>query len=562
MKTLLNNLNLKLVLTIISLVGLKHNCTSQSAAIIQDINNGLPNSSPTLFTSCGGLNCIFFVADNGTTGAELWKYDIATSTPTLVKDINPGATGSGITAITVNFAGTGIIFNASDGVNGNELWKSDGTSAGTAMVLDINVGAGSSNPNNFYPYGGTFICSADNGVNGKEPWLTGGTVGSTALLKDINPGVGPSDPNSFTAVGGVVLFRANDGSTGSELWATGMTTGSTVLLKDINTGTVSSIPLNLTVVSNTLFFSANNGTTGAELWKSDGTTGGTVLVKDINVGAVGSINVSPGAKAFFVDYNNTLYFQATDGSTGYELWKSDGTTGGTTLVKDIQSGSGSSTPASMLSTTTNMFFFANDGINGMELWMSDGSTVGTTLVKDINSGAASSTSTNSTFVRAGSGAIYFAANDGVNGTEFWRTLGSAGSTTLIADINNGAGSSSPANMLAYSNNVYFSATDGATGIEPYKFDPLAAGVNEFKKDDISFSVFPNPCDGLLNFRSDAEKVVVKIYSVLGNLVYINSFGSSSVKNQIIDLSEFSSGIYFIKATSGSKEAIRKIILSN
>jgi len=34
------------------------------------------------------------------------------------------------------------------------------------------------------------------------------------------------------------------------------------------------------------------------------------------------------------DVDGTLYFLATDGSTGYELWKSDGTETGTVLVKD------------------------------------------------------------------------------------------------------------------------------------------------------------------------------------------------------------------------------------
>lgn len=54
----------------------------------------------------------------------------------LVKDINPGAAGSDIRNLTVSNGK--LFFRANDGVNGDELWKSDGTAVGTVMVKDIN----------------------------------------------------------------------------------------------------------------------------------------------------------------------------------------------------------------------------------------------------------------------------------------------------------------------------------------------------------------------------------------------------------------------------------------
>src|SRR4051812_4942665 len=39
---------------------------------------------------------------------------------------------------------------------------------------------------------------------------------------------------------------------------------------------------NLTAVGGSLFFSASDGVHGGELWKSDGTPAGTGMVKDIN----------------------------------------------------------------------------------------------------------------------------------------------------------------------------------------------------------------------------------------------------------------------------------------
>jgi ELWxxDGT repeat protein len=58
-----------------------------------------------------------------------------------------------------------------------------------------------------------------------------------------------------------------------------------VLVKDIYTGANASIPQNLISINGTLFFTATDGVNGKELWKSDGTDAGTVLVKDIRPGS-------------------------------------------------------------------------------------------------------------------------------------------------------------------------------------------------------------------------------------------------------------------------------------
>ncbi len=84
--------------------------------------------------------------------------------------------------------------------------------------------------------------------------------------------------------------------------------------------------------------------------------------------------------------NGTLYFRAGDGSTGFELWKSDGTNSGTVLVKDIFPGGGSADPRYLTNINGTLYFRANEGINGAELWKSDGTSAGTVLVKDIVSG--------------------------------------------------------------------------------------------------------------------------------------------------------------------------------
>ena len=84
---------------------------------------------------------------------------------------------------------------------------------------------------------------------------------------------------------------------------------------------------------------------------------------------------------------STLYFRAYDVTNGYELWKSDGTSSGTVMVKDINSGSSSSFPYDLTAVGNTLYFQANDGTNGEELWKSDGTASGTVMVKDINPGS-------------------------------------------------------------------------------------------------------------------------------------------------------------------------------
>ena len=65
--------------------------------------------------------------------------------------------------------------------------------------------------------------------------------------------------------------------------------------------------------------------------------------------------------------NDTLYFGASDGTLGKELWRSDGTEGGTELVKDINPGASGSSLAELTNVNGMLFFSADDGVNGAEL---------------------------------------------------------------------------------------------------------------------------------------------------------------------------------------------------
>ena len=117
---------------------------------------------------------------------------------------------------------------------------------------------------------------------------------------------------------------------------------------------------------------------------------GTSLVADINSGAG---NSSPSE---LVEFNGSLLFAANDGVRGEELWISDGTGAGTTIVRDIYPGEDNgplqSSPRELVEVDGQVFFQA-ESVDGVELWMTDGTETGTQQVLDIAS-VGSSTPTN------------------------------------------------------------------------------------------------------------------------------------------------------------------------
>lgn len=136
-------------------------------------------------------------------------------------------------------------------------------------------------------------------------------------------------------------------------------------VKDINSGSVGSAPEEITVYNNKLYFVADDGVNGAELWVSDGTNSGTSMLKDINSG-IGDSNPYG-----FTVFNNLLYFGANDGVNGQELWVTNGTSAGTSLVTDINPGSGGSAPSNLKELDGKLYFQADDGMTGPELWVLD-----------------------------------------------------------------------------------------------------------------------------------------------------------------------------------------------
>jgi ELWxxDGT repeat protein len=115
--------------------------------MVKDINTASigASSNPSGLIALAGH--VYFSADNGVNGRELWKSDGTAAGTVLVKNIRPGKASS-MSTLTASVLGNSLCFQANNGTSGSELWKSNGTAAGTVIVKNIRPGANqSSTPN-------------------------------------------------------------------------------------------------------------------------------------------------------------------------------------------------------------------------------------------------------------------------------------------------------------------------------------------------------------------------------------------------------------------------------
>lgn len=476
-------------------------------------------------------------------GTEPWISNGTPSGTVKVKEIEPNLGNSNPSGL---FAGSDgkLWFSAEPGNLGREIWSSNGTASGTVMKFDPDPtlsDIGRYKPSVVAMTGDVAFIYAPTTAHARVPgypglWAYNRTSGTSEFLSGLYQDQGPSqdwsyftdfvmasgllyffewDPDGSYAfltrtdgslsgtqflyqeifvdvsnvqeLGGSVYFIAtgytNTGNRVYGLWKASPTKDVAVLVKSLP----ASARNELDKSGGALYFSISSDSSGMNLWKSDGTAVGTAQVKNICSPASARWNANPWlvhpANNFTI-LNGVTYFSADDCVKGRELWRTNGTAAGTSLVKDVYTGSEGSNPERFIIAGGKLFFVATDNSHGRELWVSNGSSTGTKMVKDIYPGSGSSFAGTSVFRSCLSeyhcppevhtamadlnGTLYFSANRGNDGNELWKTNGTAAGTVLVKNIEASTGGSSPADLVRVGNAIYFSAYTKQYGRELWK----------------------------------------------------------------------------------------------
>ncbi len=380
-----------------------------------DIYPGIEGSNPYGLTVFH--NELFFVAEDAVYGYELRKiyYDTAQQRfrLALVKDIRVGPTDGWPAGVDSFMNRTPLLslvdklfFVADDGIDGMEVWQTDGTEHGTFVSADIHPGPDGSSPEYLTPYAGRLFFSADDGTSGQELWsldyeyhLFGDYWSWTAHLRadiaPLAPGSHPSSTASFETpqrslgqylvFDSSLFFGADDGINGVELWKYRVSTDTYSMITNIN-ASGDSIPIYGYNLNGALMFSAadqdpNDSNSSFDLWCTYGTPNDGQKLYDSDSGRTVRILGVFDQSLIFVDGYGYISNRDPETSQMKRLyWDDDTHTWQVVLLKD------NLTLGMLIGTFTEAngkaYFPGRDSEHGDELWQLSNNAV--SLVADID----------------------------------------------------------------------------------------------------------------------------------------------------------------------------------
>ncbi|MBL9128738.1 MAG: hypothetical protein JNL97_13880, partial [Verrucomicrobiales bacterium] len=350
-----------------------------------------------------------------------------------------------------------LYFAATDGVHGRTLWRTDGSEAGTVAVQDGAEGSAIFDPYDFVGLNGLLLGAARLGGSFETGvWVSDGTRGGTSWLRRWERG----QISRLSVFAGAVWFTVNVGPD-SELWKTDGTVGGTVRATVLEGQSIQPWSLSPANGRMYLFAYTSTGSVGGSLWASDESGSHVVRVRERVPGASGDPGTVFEADGYF-------YFEA--GDPVRRLWRTDGTSDGTTAI-------GPSILGEVFRADPGLYLTGVRS-NETELW-----TVGSARGEAIRIRAFTNVSGQyrppSGFLRLGTKVI-FQATESEEGAELWGSDGTSGGTKRLADLVPGKASGFPWPLGRVGGLGLIGARDADGGASLWRTDGTEAGTERIR----------------------------------------------------------------------------------
>ncbi|MES1226452.1 MAG: T9SS type A sorting domain-containing protein, partial [Bacteroidota bacterium] len=508
---------------------------------------------------------LFFSANDGVHGVELWASDGTTINTKLIKDLTPGNEStefSILTFLNANLLIAVTVPNSGIDLWTNQLWSTDGTAAGTKLIKGFGKALQSGFRENFHFKNKVYFVPPT-AANGYELWVTDGTTSGTTLVKDIFPGTEGSSISLADAVSysDKFIFEAY-AEGGRELWSSDGTASGTQLFADINKGIGSSNPVILTndatigtdrsLYNGRVLFTADDGIHGDELWATDGTAANTSLVKDIYAGPIRSTN-GWTYSCFFT--SQKMYFTPVDEEHGYELWETDGKTA--VMTADVAPGYVGSFPIIVALFKNHLYFVADESLSPGNLYILDELTTAlpvnlvnftaAAIKEDIQVSWTTATELNTS---------HFTIQRSADGKQFENigTVNAAGSSTTAKQYSflDANAMHTSASVLYY--RLQMNDKDGKqyySPTVPVKITGSTPGI----------AVYPNPATDIvvLNFNTQAgEKGTLRVLDASGKIILTKALSNLASGNQTsFSVKALPAGVYYVQiATPKGTQSVK------
>ena len=299
-------------------------------------------------------------------------------------------------------------------------------------------------------------------TNGTSYTITPTLLGQTGNISSIT-GTLVTNPGACT-YGDLLIFRTTDW----RMWAFNTTLSTSNSNPYVLATNVSPTSCTDRIVHNgTMYFRASTNSTGAELWKTDGTTAGTSMVKDIRTGTTSST-----PSAFFV-FNDEVHFEISVYPNGNEIWKTNGTSSGTVKATNSACWHYNCNFHSVIEYNGSFYGAGSWNNNGREVLMYNSS--GLSLLVDLSPGQRFSIPrmTNPSNFIVHDGWLWFLTNGNPssgNGNCLYRSNGTAaGTTPFVCDT-------SSYGLELFNDELYFSRSANGKGYELWKTDGTTSGT--------------------------------------------------------------------------------------